>query len=166
MSGREYPSRPIVGVGAVVLDGDLVLLTRRGRPPDAGRWTLPGGAVETGEPLRTAIEREVREETGLAVEAGPVVELLERIVRDETGRARYHYVLIDFLCALRAGASREIVCGDDCPEGRWVAAANLGGLPVTEGTREVVLRAVAAARGTPPDTLGGLFVGDPSLPRT
>ncbi|HEX7127227.1 MAG TPA: NUDIX hydrolase [Thermodesulfobacteriota bacterium] len=166
MSDREYPARPIVGVGAVVLDGDLVLLTRRGRPPNVGQWTLPGGAVEAGESLRAAVEREVREETGLVVEAGPVVELLERIVRDDDGRVRYHYVLIDFLCGLAADASREIVCGDDCPEGRWVSAADLGGLPVTEGTREVVARAVAAARGAPPGELEGLFVGDPYLPRT
>ncbi|HEY8369734.1 MAG TPA: NUDIX domain-containing protein [Thermodesulfobacteriota bacterium] len=164
MSDREYPLRPIVGVGAVVLDGDLVLLTRRGHPPNAGQWTLPGGAVEAGESLRAAVEHEVREETGLVVEAGPVVEVFERIVRDDDGRVRYHYVLVDFLCGLAAGASREIVCGDDCPEGRWVKAADLGGLAVTEGTREVVARALAVARGAPPGEPRGLFVGDPSLP--
>ncbi len=164
--GREYPERPIAGVGAVVLHGDQVLLTRRGRPPNEGQWTLPGGAVEAGEPLRTAIEREVREETGLAVEAGPVVGLLERIVRDEAGRARYHYVLIDFLCTLVAGAPTDVVCGDDCPEARWVSPSDLGGLAVTEGTREVLARAVGVAHGTPAAGLSGLFAGDPHLPRS
>jgi ADP-ribose pyrophosphatase YjhB (NUDIX family) len=160
-ASREYPARPIVGVGAVVVSGDRVLLTRRGREPNLGQWTLPGGAVETGEPLRVAVAREVLEETGLVVSPGPVVELLERIVRDAAGRARYHYVLVDFLCRLAPGASDSIVCGDDCPEGRWVSGDDLDGLPVTEGTREVVARALAAARGAPPGTTEGLFVGDP-----
>ena len=160
-ASREYPARPVVGVGGVVVHGDRVLLARRGHEPNAGLWTVPGGGVEAGEPLRAAVAREVREETGLLVEPGPVIELLERIVRDEAGKVRYHYVLVDFLCRLAPGASTEVACGGDCPEARWVPAADLGGLPVTAGTPEVVARAVAAARGEAPAEPWGLFRDDP-----
>jgi 8-oxo-dGTP diphosphatase len=162
VGAREYPNRPIVGVGAVVLHEGRVVLTRRGREPNRGLWTLPGGAVEAGEGLREAVTREVLEETGLAAEAGPVVEVLERITRDETGRVRYHYVLVDFVCRLVPGTPADIVCGDDCPEARWVAPGALDGLPLTEGTREVVERALAADRGDPAPA--DLFVGDPYVP--
>lgn len=156
-AAREYPPRPIVGVGGVVVHGDLVLLTRRGREPNLGRWTIPGGAVLAGEPLRAAVARELREETGLVVEVGPVVEVLERIFPDPEGRTRYHYVLIDFLCRLAPGASTALTVGDDCAEGRWVRADDFGGLAVTAGTCEVVARAVAIAAGKPAAPIGELL---------
>ncbi len=158
--GREYPGRPIVGVGGVVVHAGKVLLTRRGREPNIGQWTIPGGAVRAGERLRAAVAREIREETGLAVEVGPVVELLERVFRDERGLPRYHYVLIDFVCRLVPGTSAELAIGDDCAEGRWVPGDDLGGLPVTPETREVVARAVAVAEGKDASRVGELLAID------
>ena len=99
---REYPTRPIVGDGAVVLDGDRVLLVKRGNEPLKGEWSLPGGAVEIGETLETALVREIREETGLDVDVGPMVDVLDRLRYDPDGRVKYHYVPI--FCAARAAA--------------------------------------------------------------
>src|SRR2546428_7972306 len=95
---REFPERPVVGVGAVVIDGSRVLLVKRANEPLKGEWSLPGGAVEIGETLEAAIRREVREETGLDVEVGPIVDVLDRIRYDPDGRIKFHYVLVDFLC--------------------------------------------------------------------
>ena len=103
MTDRRHPERPIVAVGAVILDGDRVLLVQRGQEPLKGEWSLPGGAVETGETLDAALVREVREETCLEVVVGPVVEVLDSIRRDAEGRAEYHYIIIDYACRVRAG---------------------------------------------------------------
>src|SRR6201986_2505945 len=121
---REYPEAPIVGVGAVVIDGTKVLLVRRGNEPLKGEWSLPGGAVELGETLQQGVVREVLEETGLVVVPAGIVEVLDRITQDEVlqdgapGRVRYHYVLIDFVCHVTGGAMRK---GSDADEVRWGA---------------------------------------------
>lgn len=95
---RRYPARPIVGVGGVAfVDGRVVLIKRRFEPM-AGRWSLPGGTLELGESLHEGLAREMREETGLVVEVGPLVELFDRITRDEDGRVRFHYVVADYAC--------------------------------------------------------------------
>ena len=100
---RLYPERPIVAVGAVIFDGERVLLIKRANEPSKGEWSLPGGAVEVGESLEAALAREVREETCLDVTVGPVVEVLDRIRRDEIDRVKYHYVIVDYLCHPRGG---------------------------------------------------------------
>ncbi len=104
--GREYPERPLLGVGALIFKNDHVLLVKRGHNPGKGEWSIPGGMVEVGETLADAIKREVKEETGLDVNPVKLVKTLERIFHDEEGRVQYHYVLCDFLC--------EIVSGDPC----------------------------------------------------
>ncbi len=120
---REYPEAPIVGVGAVVIDGAKVLLVRRGHEPLKGEWSLPGGALELGETLQQGVVREVLEETGLIVVPAAIVEVFDRITRDEeTGRVQYHYVLVDFVCRVAGGT----VCGgSDAEEARWVAREEL-----------------------------------------
>jgi len=115
---REYPDAPIIGVGAVVIDGGKVLLVRRGQEPLKGEWSLPGGALELGETLQQGVVREVLEETGLTVVPDGIVEVLDRITQDElSGRIRYHYVLVDFLCHVAGGILRS---GSDAEEARWV----------------------------------------------
>jgi mutator protein MutT len=120
---REYPEAPIVGVGAVVIDGTKVLLVRRGNEPLKGEWSLPGGALEVGETLQQGVVREVFEETGVTVAPAGVIEILDRIVKDEeSGRVRYHYVLIDFVCRVISGSPS---VGSDADEVRWVDRAAL-----------------------------------------
>jgi 8-oxo-dGTP diphosphatase len=120
---REYPDAPIIGVGAVVIDGNKVLLVRRGQEPLKGEWSLPGGALELGETLQQGVVREVLEETGLTVVPAGIVEVLDRITQDDlSGRIRYHYVLVDFLCHVASGALRG---GSDAEEARWVGQEEL-----------------------------------------
>jgi 8-oxo-dGTP diphosphatase len=137
-----------VAVGAVVLDGARVLLVKRGQEPLKGQWSLPGGAVETGETLHAALVREVREETCLEVEVGPVVEVLDSIRLDAEGRTEYHYIIIDYACRVRAGTSPLAACGSDAAAVEWVDAADLESFQVTP-TAIAVIRKALASSGTP-----------------
>ena len=138
---REYPERPIVGVGAVIVDGDRVLLIKRGQAPLKGEWSLPGGAVEVGETLEEGIRREVREETGLIVEPVSIVEVFDRISRDPEGRVQYHYVLVDYLCRVAGG---ELACASDAADARWAVRDELD--QVAPFTAEVIRKAFKMAR--------------------
>ena len=141
---REYPDKPLVGVGAVIVQDNRVLLIRRGQAPLLGEWSLPGGVLECGETLRGATTREAREETGLVVEPGEMLGVYERIIRDEgrsdDGRVRYHYVLIDFLCRPVGG---ELKAGSDAAEVRWFRREELPALKLAKDTNEVVLKGMA-----------------------
>lgn len=139
---RTYPERPVVSVGAVVIDGDRVVLIKRGHEPLKGAWSIPGGVVEIGETLHAALIREVREETCLDVEVGPVVEVLDRINRDRDGRVEYHYVIVDYLCRVVGGS---LAGASDAEEARWVAHDDLAILGVTARTMAVIGNAFAMA---------------------
>jgi 8-oxo-dGTP diphosphatase len=141
---REYPESPLVGVGAVIVDHPRVLLTRRGQAPLLGEWSLPGGLLECGESLREAVVREVREETGLVVETGEMLGVYERIIRGDGGRARYHYVLIDFLCSPVGG---DLKAGSDAADVRWFTRDELPALNLAEDTNAVVLKGLARHSG-------------------
>lgn len=152
---RRYPSRPIVGVGAVIFATDgRVVLVRRGQEPRIGTWTLPGGVVEPAETLDQAVMREVAEETGLLVAAGPLVEVVEHIERDHDGRAAFHFVILDYLCRLRGGLMR---ASSDACDIRLATAPELNDPAIDERTRIVVSRArviAEADRSSRPDPVG------------
>jgi secondary thiamine-phosphate synthase enzyme len=140
---RKYPERPIAAVGAVILDGDRVLLVQRRQEPLEGEWSLPGGAVEIGETLEAALAREVREETSLDVVVGPVVEVLDSIRRDAGGRAEYHYIIIDYACRVRRGTSTAATRGTDAADVRWVPVDELDRYRLTDTALAVIRKARA-----------------------
>jgi ADP-ribose pyrophosphatase YjhB (NUDIX family) len=138
--GREYPSNPLIGVGAVIIEAGRVLLIRRGTEPLLGEWSLPGGVLECGETLQEAVVREAREETGVVVEPGEMLGVYERVIRDEEGRVRYHYVLIDFLCHQAGGDAR---AGSDAADVCWFRRDELPPLNLASDASDVVLKGFA-----------------------
>ncbi|MGE5114667.1 MAG: NUDIX hydrolase [Acidobacteriaceae bacterium] len=136
---RDYPDRPIVGVGAVVVNGGRALVVRRATEPLKGEWSIPGGMLELGEKLREGIAREVREETGLEVEVGEVLDVFDSIFPDSEGRMQYHYVLIDFLCRPVTG---ELCASSDVSDARWVTGEKAGELHMKAATVGVIRKAL------------------------
>ena len=132
---RDYPERPILGVGAVILHDGCALIVQRASEPRKGEWTVPGGVLEVGETLRSGIEREVLEETGLLVKAGPVVDVYENIWPDASGKTEFHYVLVDFLCELISG---ELQAGTDAAEARWITVEELDDLSLIGKTADAI----------------------------
>ncbi len=130
-SGAAYPVRPVIAVGAVVIRKSKVLLVRRAQPPNARFWAIPGGAVELGESLQTAAERELREETSVIIRAGDPIYTFDCIDRDAKGQVRYHYVIIDLVGQYLGGEPKGL---SDALEARWISAADLEGLRVSEHT--------------------------------
>jgi 8-oxo-dGTP diphosphatase len=132
---REFPEFPLVGVGAIIIEEDRVLLVKRTQPPLQAQWSIPGGALEIGELVRDAVVREAREETGLIVEPGVLLGVYDRVVRDAQQRVQYHYVLIDFLCRRVGG---ELAAADDAAEVRWFTREQLPALTLVEDTLDVI----------------------------
>lgn len=131
MANREYPDSPRVGVGAVVIKEGRVLLVRRGVAPASGLWAIPGGALELGETLQEAAEREIREETGITIRAGEPVFTCDVCHRDNDGRVRFHYVIVDLAADYVSG---DVSAADDALEARWVAPEEMETLPATKTT--------------------------------
>jgi 8-oxo-dGTP diphosphatase len=141
---REYPDSPRVGVGAVILHEDKVLLVRRGKSPSFGKWTLPGGLVELGETTTEAIAREIVEECGIKIRIVDVAGVITRVVRDDDDRIRYHYVLVDYLAY---PDSMDVVAGSDAAEAQWFEIERLTELDTTPGLLDMIRRAEALRGG-------------------
>ena len=139
-SSREYPSHLICGVGVVVRKDASVLLIQRGKPPRRGDWSLPGGAVELGETLREAAQREVREECGIEIAMGEMIDAIDLIQRDDAGRVQYHYVVIDFAAVYISG---NLCAASDVLDARWVALRDLNTFALPAKTREVIEKAIS-----------------------
>ena len=139
---REYPSQPVVGVGAVVVRDGRALIIKRGREPRKGEWSLPGGRLDLGESLIDAVRREVKEETGLTVHPGPIIETFDRVHRDPDGRIRYHFVIVDFACEAPVG---EAVAGSDAEAVAWVTADELDSYGVNAHAASVIRKGLSLA---------------------
>ncbi|HEV8531294.1 MAG TPA: NUDIX domain-containing protein [Methylomirabilota bacterium] len=139
---REFPDAPRVAVGAVVLDGERVLLARRGQPPSAGKWSIPGGLVHLGERIEEAVVREVEEESGLRIRVLGLCGVIDRVHR-EGERVRYHYVIVDYVAEAVGG---ELRAGSDAAEVRWVAVDDLGRFETTDRLADMIHRAVRLVR--------------------
>lgn len=119
-----YPTAPKIGIGIILFRGEDVLLIRRGRPPGAGEWSLPGGRQELGETAEAAARRELREETGLECGELTMVAHADSITRDASGQIEYHYTILDFAGHYTGG---EAIPGDDATACAWASPDDLAG---------------------------------------
>ena len=132
---REYPDRPFVGVGGIVIRGQQVLLVRRGNPPRQGEWSIPGGMLELGEKLRDGVAREIEEETGITVTPLEVLDVFDSITQDAEGKIQYHYALVDFLCSVVGG---ELCAATDVSDVRWATLDEALHLVQRQMTKDVI----------------------------
>lgn len=147
---REYPERPVIGVGGVIVDRGRTVLIRRGTEPLRGEWSIPGGTIEIGETLEDAVRRELREETGLEVCVLELIELFDRIYTEngasssqDKKKPRYHYVIADYLCQLIGGEPR---AGSDVTDLAFAREDELAKFRLTEKATSVLKKAFAISR--------------------
>ena len=129
---RRYPKRPVVGVGAVIIDRYRILLEKRKNEPSKGKWSVPGGLVELGESVEEAVVREVQEETGLEVDEPRLVDVVNYVSLGEKGAVIYHYVILDYLVAVRSG---KVKAASDADALRWVPFNEVEEYDLTESFR-------------------------------
>jgi 8-oxo-dGTP diphosphatase len=141
---REYPERPIVGVGGVVIHNERALLIRRGSAPLEGEWSIPGGMLEVGETILDGVKRELLEETAIEVKVLDLIEVFERVTRDEAGQLKYHFVILDYLCEAVRGDAQ---AGSDVTDVAWARESELSGYSLTPTATRVIQKAFEMARG-------------------
>src|SRR5262245_34599369 len=140
---HEFPAAPVVGVGAVVVRGGKALIIKRAHEPRKGEWSLPGGLLELGESLQDAVRREVKEEAGLDIEVGPIIETFDRVHRDDAGRIRYHFVIVDYVCW---SADGEPVAGSDAEAVAWVSEDEIDAYKVNAHAKAVLVKGLKTSR--------------------
>ncbi len=137
MVKRRYPDRPIVGVGAIVLRERKILLEKRGNEPARGQWTIPGGVVEVGESLESAVARETKEETGLNVEAVELIDVVNQLYFDKKGKIEYHYVIIDYIVKTKPGEPK---AESDAGALKWVSLEEVNAYELTPSFRRFFVK--------------------------
>ena len=135
---RDYPDRPICGVGIVVFHLQKVLLIRRGKPPRQGEWSIPGGKQKLGETLQQAARREVQEETGLKLGPLMLVDVVDSILKDSQGQFQYHYSLVEWTGEFLSG---ELNAADDASDAEWFELGEIKNLGLWEKTVEIINKA-------------------------
>jgi 8-oxo-dGTP diphosphatase len=147
---REYPERPVVGIGGVIIDQGRALLIRRGSEPLLGEWSIPGGTLELGESLQEGVARELREETGIEVRVLELIEVFDRVYQGEQSseveikpRPRFHFVIADYLCERLAGEPR---AGSDVTDVAFASEEELPRFHLTETATRVLKKAFAMDR--------------------
>jgi ADP-ribose pyrophosphatase YjhB (NUDIX family) len=161
---RDYPDRPIIGVGAVIVQDEQALLVCRDTEPLKGEWSVPGGVLELGEKLREGVRREALEETCLEIEPAEVLDVFDSIFTNPEGRTQYHYVLIDYLCRVVSGEAR---AGSDVSALKWVALQDLPALHLRDSIEQVVRQALGANHPSlshPAEEAAARLTGVPSQP--
>lgn len=133
----EYPQKPEVAVGALILKNQKVLLVKRNQPPSEDLWALPGGKVHLGETLQQAAKREILEEAGITIIPGRPIYSFDTIQTDQQGNVRFHYVIIDLFAEFKEG---ELKAGDDASEAGWFSLEDLEEIEVNKTTKELVLK--------------------------
>lgn len=136
---REYPARPVLSVGAIIVREYKVLIVKRGAEPGLGRWSVPGGAVELGESIEDTVKRETFEETGLKVSPTRLVGNHEYVGQDADRNIRFHYVIVYWECEYVEGEAQP---SSDVDETRWVDFEELKGYDITDGTRKMLRRVI------------------------
>ncbi|MEA4839306.1 MAG: NUDIX hydrolase [Rhodospirillaceae bacterium] len=142
----DHLNAPIAGVGAVVWKKDRVLLARRGHPPKAGSWSLPGGKQKLGETVQEAILREIDEEAGIRIRIVDIAAVVDLMDHDAQGQILYHYTVVDLVAEWVAG---DIRAGDDAAEVAWVHPDNFDSFGLSDDVRRVI--ALAASKRLPQD---------------
>ncbi len=150
-TSREYPARPLVGIGIVMLRPGAVLLVKRARPPAMGAWSLPGGAQKLGETAEQAARRELAEETGLVAGRLHLAGHADSIHRDADGAIRFHYTILDFCTAWTGGAA---LAGGDAAELAWAALDRLDPYDLPADMLRMIRLSQAVLTGAPAPTGG------------
>jgi 8-oxo-dGTP diphosphatase len=140
---REYPDRPMVGVGGVIIENERALLIKRGSAPLKGEWSIPGGMLELGETIVQGVRRELLEETAIEAEVLDLIEVFERITTDDAGRPQYHFVILDYLCEVVRG---EALAASDVTDVAWVTESDLGKYSLTPTATRLIRKAFEMAR--------------------
>ena len=132
---REYPERPLVGVGVILIRDQKILLVKRGHEPNKGLWSIPGGLIKLGETTEEAAIREVKEETGLEVSVGAVAGVFNVIIKDSGSKIKYHYVIIDYFGEITGG---KLSPGTDVTDVRWFEFNELNNIEVSPTVRKAI----------------------------